>query len=43
VNVRQHLPEVAHVQIRTADRAIPEMVSLGFGDAVSVEASYSAG
>jgi hypothetical protein len=34
VNMRQHLPEVPHVEVRPADRAIAEMSGLGLGDAV---------
>jgi hypothetical protein len=34
--MRQHGVEIAHVEQRSADRAIAEMI--GFGDAVRVEA-----
>jgi hypothetical protein len=32
VSVRQHLVEVAHVDVGPADRAIAEMIGLGFGN-----------
>jgi hypothetical protein len=35
------LPEVAHVEIRAADRAIAEMIGLGFGHIVSVDGSIA--
>jgi hypothetical protein len=38
VNMRQQLTEVAHVEPFSADRAIPEMISLSFGHAVRIEA-----
>jgi hypothetical protein len=38
VNMRKHLPKVTHIHERPADRAIPEMVGLGFDDAVSIDA-----
>jgi hypothetical protein len=37
-----YLPEIAHIEIHAADRAIREMISLGSGDAISV-GRYSAG
>jgi hypothetical protein len=37
VHMRQHLVEIAHVEIRSADRAIAEMIGLGFGDAIRIE------
>jgi hypothetical protein len=42
VNMRQHLSQVAHVEQRSADRAIAEMIGLGFGNAVGVDASIAA-
>src|ERR1700751_4186483 len=41
VNVRQQLTEIAHVEIGPADRAIAEMIGLGFGDAISVNAGVA--
>ena len=38
MNMRQHLPEVPHVNARPAYRAIAEMIGLGLGNAVSVDA-----
>jgi hypothetical protein len=35
--MRQHLSQVAHVEQRSADRAIAEMIGLGFGNAVGVD------
>ena len=32
MDVRQYLTQVAHVDQRTADRAIPEMIDLGFSN-----------
>ena len=37
VNMRQHSDEIAHVEQRPADRAIAEMIGLGFGDAVRID------
>jgi hypothetical protein len=39
MNVRQHLPEVAHIHERAADRAISEMIRLGLSDAVRINAA----
>jgi hypothetical protein len=39
VNTRQHLVEVAHVDIGPAERAIAEMIGLGIGNAVRIEAA----
>jgi hypothetical protein len=36
--VRQHLTEVLGVEIRTAYMTISEMIGLGFGDTVKIEA-----
>jgi hypothetical protein len=41
--MRQHLSQVAHVEQRSADRAIAEMIGLGFGNAVGVEEELRAG
>jgi hypothetical protein len=38
MHMREHLVEIAHVEIRPADRAISEMIGLGFGNAVGIEA-----
>jgi hypothetical protein len=35
--MREHLPKVAHIHERPADRAISEMIGLGFGGAVCVD------
>jgi hypothetical protein len=40
--MRQHLSQVAHVEQRSADRAIAEMIGLGFGNTVGVDASIVA-
>jgi hypothetical protein len=37
----QELTEVAHVEIGPADWAIAEMIALGFGDAISVNAGVA--
>jgi hypothetical protein len=41
VHMRHYLAKVAHVDQRTADRAIAEMIDLGFCDAVSVDAGIA--
>jgi hypothetical protein len=38
MDMRQYLPKVPHVEIGTADRAIAEMIGLGFRDAVRIDA-----
>jgi hypothetical protein len=37
--VRQHLTEVLGVEMRTAYMTISEMIGLGFGDTVKIEAA----
>jgi hypothetical protein len=39
--MRQHLPEVPHVEMRPADLAITEVIGLGFSDTVSVNAGIA--
>jgi hypothetical protein len=41
VHMRQHLLEVAHVEPFSAARALHEMIGLGFGDAVSIDAGIA--
>jgi|SRR5882757_1836680 hypothetical protein len=41
VNVRQQLTEVAHVEIRPADRAIAEMIGLRFYGVIGIEAGIA--
>jgi hypothetical protein len=38
VNMRQYLPQVAYVAQRTAHRAIPEMIGVGFSNTVRIAA-----
>jgi hypothetical protein len=38
MDMRQHLPEIPHVELCPADRAISEMIGLGFGDHVRIDA-----
>jgi hypothetical protein len=42
VNKRQNLAEVARVDMRSADRTIPEIIGLSFGDAVRIEPTIPA-
>jgi hypothetical protein len=39
VHIGHDLPEVAHVDQRATDRAIAEMIGLGLGDAVGIDAA----
>ena len=43
VDVRQQLVEVAYVEPFSAPRALHEMISLGFGHAVRIEAAIIPG
>jgi hypothetical protein len=38
VNMRQHLAEVAHVEPLSTAGTLVEMIGLGFGDAIGVDA-----
>jgi hypothetical protein len=40
VNMRQHLAEIAHVDQRAADQTITEMIGLGLGNAVCIDAGF---
>jgi hypothetical protein len=38
VHMLNHLPEIAHIEPSRTHRAFQEMIGLGFGDAISVNA-----
>ena len=39
--MRQHLGQIAHVDVGSADRAITEMIEFGLGNAISVFAGIA--